>query len=132
MKFDFRIIPHHKERYDSVGDYFIRHGVWNFRVSRMQDKRYCWLVFLHEIIEWTICKLMGVKVRDIDRFDIAYEKARKLNRRAPCGCNCEVEPGDDVHSPYFDAHQTATHCERLIASALGVNWDKYNNAVESL
>lgn len=104
----------------------------------MRDKRYCWLVLLHEIIEWSICRLQGVKNRDIDRFDIAYEAERSTRQasnsksHAPCGCSYKDEPGDDIHAPYHEAHKVASQCERLIAKALGVDLIKYDEAVMRL
>lgn len=129
----FQIIPHAKQRYETCGDYRRQHGVWCIRVSRMKDKRYCWIVFLHEIIEWAICRLTGVKCKAIDEFDMIYEKWRAAGKeKAPCGCKFWDEPGDDCHAPYHHAHQVATACERLIAEALGVDWMKYNEAVARL
>jgi hypothetical protein len=133
MLIDFRIIAHGKQRYDTVGDYFVKYRVLHFRISHMKDRRYPVLVFLHEMIEFFICRLMGVRLRDIDNFDIAYEKARaRGDKRAPCGCVIEEEPGDDVHAPYNQAHDTATVCEQIIAQVLGVNWNDYAKTAESL
>jgi hypothetical protein len=130
MLIDFRIIAHREQRYPTVGDYFRKDGRFHFRVSRMKGA-YPVLVFLHEIVEFFICRQQGVKLRDIDRFDRDYEKARDSGR-APCGCTIEEEPGDDPHAPYFDAHQTATQCERAIAKCLRVDWNEYEKAVRSL
>jgi len=131
MIIDYQIIPHRRQRYDTVGDYYGKHGAWNFRVSRMKDYRYEVLVFLHEIIEFMLVRLAGIKLRDIDRWDRDYEKWRQ-DDSAPCGCKLYEEPGDDPHAPYHLQHVTATKCERLIADALGVKWSEYNAAVEAL
>src|SRR5215469_29325 len=123
MKIDFEIIAFSRMRYPSSGDWFRKGGVWFFRVARFKDKRYSFLVFFHEFIEWGICQLQGIKQRDVDRFDMAYEKARDIGEaQAPCGCKFQDECGDDIHAPYREAHQVATACERLIAKALGVDW----------
>jgi len=149
MLIDYREIPHKKMRYDTCGDYFwstdalpsVTQKLLNFRVSKMSDKRYPVLVFLHEIIEFFMCRLAGVKMKAIDRFDVDYEEARGFQIKsdvgqfktfAPCGCRFYEEPGDDPHAPYHEAHQVATACEKLIAKALGVDWKKYNDEVESL
>lgn len=133
MRLDYRVIPHRAQRYPTAGDYFRRKGVWCFRVSRMKDKRYAVLVLLHEIIEFFLCRLAGVKMGEIDRFDIKYEESRAGGwSDSPCGCKHVDEPGDDPHSPYHVEHQTATKCEKIIAKAIGVNWREYNEAVESL
>ena len=137
MKLRFEIVAHKNQRYETVGDYFQRKGVWWFKVSRMKDKRYCWLVFFHEMIEWGLCRLWGIKQRDIDKFDMAYEKARAVRWPVPpghvsCGCRIKDEPGDDIHAPYHDAHAIATECERLIAKALNVDWLSYDEAIAKL
>jgi hypothetical protein len=134
MKIDFQIIPHKRQRYDTCGDYFFVRKVLNFRVSKMSDDRYPILVFLHEMIEFFMCRLAGVKMKDIDRFDMEYEKWRggADTNPAPCGCRFYEEPGDDPHAPYHLQHQTATQCEKIIAKALGVNWKDYNDEVEGL
>ena len=101
----------------------------------MKDKRYIWLVFFHEVIEWGLCRLWGIKQRAIDKYDIAYEQARagkKDVKAAPCGCWIQDEPGDDIHAPYHDAHTVASECERLIAKALRVDWLNYDIAVSKL
>jgi len=140
MKIDFAIIKHSRQRYETVGDWFKKAGVWYFRISRMKDKRYVWLVFIHEFIEWALCQLNGVKQKDIDKFDRDYEDSRPLGApgsrhsevRTPCGCLHREEPGDDPHAPYHEAHAIASECERLIAKALGVNWVTYDEAVNDL
>ena len=134
MILEFKIIPHKKQRYKTCGDYFKKRGCWRFRVSKMKDARYSVLVFLHEIIEFFMCRLLGISMKAIDRWDMEYEVARVMPGRkiAHCGCAFFEEPGDDPHAPYHRAHVAATHCERLIADALGVKWDEYNAVVEDL
>lgn len=139
MKFDFRIIAMKAMRYPSVGDYFERGGAMQFRVAKMKNGRYHWLVFAHELIEWIICRITGVSMAAITKFDKQYEKDRdwysfdpNAKWTAACGCPFQEEPGDDIHAPYYDAHQTATKCEKLIALALDVDWKAYEETVESL
>lgn len=93
-----------------------------------------WLIFFHEFIEWGLCRLWGIKQRQIDKFDKAYEKARPSHgeAQAPCGCWVKDEPGDDIHAPYHDAHAVASQCERLIAKAIGVDWVSYDEAIAKL
>lgn len=131
MILEFKIIPHRKQRYKTVGDYFKKRGCWRFRVSKMKDARYSVLVFLHEIIEFFMCRLLEIRMETVDSYDITYEKTRESGI-APCGCKHFEEPGDDPHAPYHRPHVTATKCERLIADALGVKWDEYNAVVEDL
>lgn len=134
MKIDFQIIPHNQQRYNTVGDYWRETlDEWHFRVSAMDDGRYHWLVFIHELIEAGYCYMRGIPWTEIDAFDMTYEDARKFGqKRAPCGCKFQNEPGFDKHAPYHKGHKLADKCERLLAHALHVQWKEYNKEVESL
>jgi hypothetical protein len=133
MIIEFKIISHKRQRYNTVGDYFKKQGRWLFRVSKMEDTRYTVLVFLHEIIEFFMCRMLDISVEAIDQFDLAYEQAREREvGNAPCGCRFYVEPGEDPHSPCHRPHEVATTCERLIAEAIGIKWEQYCEVVESL
>jgi hypothetical protein len=134
VKIDFRVIAHKRQRYETVGDWYRAGGAMQFRASRMSDRRYAVLVFVHELVEWLLCREAGVKARDVDRFDMAYETARErpVHFCAPCGCDFYEEPGDDPHAPYHAQHVVASAVERTVAKAMGVDWDKYNDEVESL
>src|ERR1039458_6453251 len=105
MKIDYQVIPHRKQRYPTVGDYWFARRVLNFRVSKMSNAYYPVLVFLHEMIEFFMCRLAGVKMRAIEKFDREYEKARGKQPKTPCGCKWREEPGDDPHAPYYLQHQ---------------------------
>lgn len=125
-------IPHSSQRYDTVGDYWESEGVTHFRVSSFPDKemgkslaeRCEWLVLVHEVVEYTLVKLAGINLSDIDRFDKAFE-AKRASKDVS-------EPGDDPASPYFHQHQAATAVERVLAVLLGVSWKEYENAVIKL
>jgi hypothetical protein len=127
-------IPHREQRYETVGDYVeCSKDTTEFTISKMRPLKYCWLVALHEIIEWTICHINKIPGKAIDKFDMAYEQARKRgDQKAPCGCGFTDEPGFDRHAPYVDAHRAATQCEKIIAKALGIEWGPYGDAVEKL
>lgn len=135
-EFWVQFIPHKQQRYDTCGDYEeLAPDLTKFSISRLSPVKYSWLIMLHEIIEWSICCLTGVKTKDIDKFDMEYEKARAGNREsaeAPCGCPFYAEPGDDPHAPYAAAHACATLCEKAIARELGVDWEAYSEAIDKL
>jgi hypothetical protein len=118
-------VPHLNQRYNTVGDWYLDWaGELVIRVSQMGDPNMEMCVLLHEQIEAQICLLNGVTDEMVDRFDMAYEAAR------PEGD--DSEPGDDPHSPYYRAHQTASAAERAIALALGVSWSDYEDKIASL
>jgi len=133
MIIEFKVIPHRKQRYDTVGDYWVDgKKQLNIRISKMHDHKHQTLVFLHELIELFMVRAAGIKLKDIDRFDKKYEETRKSFTTADCGCEHLVEPGDDPHCPYGKQHRTATACEKLIADHLGINWQEYEKAIENL
>lgn len=115
------IVPHRKQRYPTVGDYYKKNGELHMRVSKMNSKHE-FLVLIHELIEWFLIDQKGISIKSIDDFDILYEETK----------TDESEPGNDPNAPYFDEHQYATYIEKLLAEKLGVNWDKYDKAVNNL
>ncbi len=117
-------IPHANQRYETVGDYIETGGVTKITVSEMPDTRYELLVAIHELIEKTLVDAHGIRVADIDAFDRAFEEAR------PEGD--ESEPGDAPNAPYRCEHRFATRIERLLAKALGVDWNIYDRVVVGL
>lgn len=123
-KIIFDVIPHKKQRYQTCGDYFEKGGDTHIRVSKMNAKHE-FLVLIHELIEWFLIKLKGISIKEIDAFDIQFEKDRLLGL-------VMGEPGDDPKAPYYDEHQFATLIEKLLAEKLRVNWVKYDEHVNSL
>lgn len=122
-------IPHAEQRYPTVGDYWhpkLSGGTetTQVRVSDMGNTDYEFLVAIHELVELHLCKKRGISVEAIDKFDIAFEASRKPESFD--------EPGDDLSAPYHKEHVFATWIERLVAQEMGVNWDTYNEVVNSL
>ena len=109
-----KVIAHAEQRYNTVGDYFTKDGVEEFRISRLSDERHEHLVLVHELIERILCHHRGISNEAIDRFDFEYEQSGKSG-----------EPGDELNSPYYAEHQFASGIERQLAAALGVNWNRY-------
>lgn len=123
------IISHAGQRYETVGDYFLREGLDGqqellIRVSEMSDWRHQALVAIHELAEIYLCAHAGVEIGAIDKFDMDFEEKR------PEG-NFD-EPGDAVDSPYRDQHCTATAIERLMCAQFGLPWKQYEDEVNSL
>ncbi len=123
-KIDIQAIPHSSQRYETAGDYYETKDGLKIRVSLMDDPRYEFLIALHELVEAKLCEHRGVQIADIDAFDFAFEAGRMPGDT--------TEPGDDVNAPYFKEHQVATIIERLVAGELGVNWERYSQAVLAL
>lgn len=121
---DVKIIPHNEHRYPTVGDWWFKNGVLYVRCSRLSNWRYEACIIVHELVEWFICMHDGVKEKDVDAFDIAFEKARKPGNND--------EPGDDNKAPYRKQHCIATGVERILAALLGVSWNDYADEIEAL
>lgn len=117
-------LPHNKQRYPTVGDWFDAHGLTVFRISNMDNEFYERLVFIHEFIEQTLCLKRGITEWSVDAFDMAYEDNRKPGD--------DSEPGDSELAPYYEEHQFATAIERRLAEELGISWAHYDKTVSAL
>ena len=127
LRINIRTIPHRRQRYSTCGDYWQNADTLRLKVSKMPEWRWEFLVAVHELIEWGLCKHAGVGLSNIDRFDIQFEKDREAHQWPK-----DLEPGDDPRAPYHSQHFLATSIERILAYALGVNWKAYEDYVESL
>lgn len=116
LDFDFRVVDHQAQRYDTIGDYFVDQRGLHFRMSRLGDWRYEACVLVHEITEYLLVRAAGIDVTAIDRWDIDY-----------CG---EGEPGEDPSVPYHHQHMMADAIERTLALFLGVGWNDYEETIE--
>ncbi len=127
-KADFVIsqVPHRKQRYETVGDWIPGRPA-EIRVSRMKDQRYVFLVALHEMIEYELCKKNGISDNEVVAFDVNFEAERQKNMHP-----IEAEPGNDPRAPYRDEHDFATMIEMMVAQKLGVKWSAYEKTLMSL
>lgn len=126
MKIDIKTIPHREQRYNTVGDYFSDKKGLHFRISDLG----CWefeaAVLLHELTEYFWVKMKGIKISDIDAFDMYFEKEREMGIHSE-----DAEPGDDPKSPYHIGHCLATAVERLWIGVSGKSWEMYAQACEN-
>jgi hypothetical protein len=119
-------VPHKKQRYETVGDW-IPGSPAEIRVSRMKDQRYIFLVALHEMIEYELCKMHGVTDREVVAFDVNFEAERSMNLHPN-----DAEPGDHPKAPYRDEHEFASMVEMMVAKKMGVSWSDYEKTVLAL
>ncbi len=119
-------VPHKKQRYETVGDW-IPGTPAQIRVSRMKDQRYVFLVALHEMIEYELCKMHGITDREVVAFDVNFEAERRMNLHP-----LDAEPGNHPKAPYRNEHEFATMIEMMVAQKLGVSWSDYEKTVLSL
>jgi len=126
VKFVVSEVPHRKQRYETVGDWIPGKPV-AVRVSRMKDERYVFLVALHELIEYELCRMKGITDERVVEFDKKFERERSMGLREKW-----EEPGDDARAPYRREHQFATMIERMVAQKLAVRWPDYEKTVTAL
>ena len=128
MKINIETIPHEKQRYPTVGDWWWDNdGTIQIRVSEMYNEKYEFLVALHECVEIMLCKERGITEEEVSDFDIKFEAEREMKQHSE-----EDEPGDDDRAPYKSEHFFATNIERQMALELDVDWNQYDSAVVSL
>ena len=126
-RIEIQSINHNKQRYETVGDYYDWDGSMQFRVSKMGDWRYEFLVILHELVEWALVRHAGVTLESIDDFDKNFEADRLKGLHSD-----DEEPGDDKKAPYYKQHQFASKVEKMAARMLKVKWNEYDKTVMSL
>ncbi|MDG6918493.1 MAG: hypothetical protein JRN62_03550 [Nitrososphaerota archaeon] len=122
-------VPHREQRYPTVGDWIppTKTRPAKIRASRMKDRRYTFLVALHEFIEYRLCKEEGITDEVVVDFDVQFEEERKAGLHGKY-----EEPGDDPRAPYRAQHKFATRVERMTAKELGISWRAYERTVNSL
>jgi len=119
-------VPHRKQRYETVGDWIPGRPA-QIRVSKMKDQRYVFLVALHEMIEYELCKMHGITDKEVVAFDVNFEAERRMNLHP-----LDAEPGNHPKAPYRNEHEFATMIEMMVAQKLGVSWSDYERTVLSL
>lgn len=118
MRIEVRTIDHGKQRYDTVGDYFMdKDGVLQVRISNAKDWRSEAAVLVHELVEYFLCRRSRVKLDTIDQWDKDHADA--------------AEPGDVPDCPYARQHRFAENLERLLVAELGLRWDEHERLVEA-
>ena len=128
--FSIRSVEHSKHRYETVGDWFTDDAkVTHIEVSNMSDERYEILVAIHELVEKVLCDKAGITEKQVDEFDMNYDyeyKSSSIDKQM------DSEPGNDPRAPYHKQHRIADVIERLLAIELDVDWNKYEEEINSL
>lgn len=123
--FNIKTIRHGEQRYPTAGDYWLdSEGTEQVRVSDAGNPDYEFLVAVHELIELWLCEKRGIPEPLIRAFDEEFERNRKEG-------NAD-EPGNDPRAPYHKEHLFATFIEQEIAGQIGIDWNEYDKALNSL
>jgi hypothetical protein len=118
MLIDILPIPHEHQRYDTAGDWFVKDGLLHIRPSSLSDDRHTFLLGLHELVEAVLCLKCGITQDQVDEWDETHKDL--------------PEPGDSSAAPYHRQHVIASVVEQLAAELLGVDWNEYSAAVDTL
>lgn len=118
------VVPKEKQRYATLGDYWTVPGTVDmdiYKVSDMKNEAYHVAILVHELVEYELCKKVGITEEDITEFDKWFEAE-----------GLEGEPGDHLRSPYRKQHRAATEVENMVIKAFGLEWDDYEKACEEM
>lgn len=111
-------MPHNQQRYDTAGDYFTEYNYDCYTISKLpKGWRAELAVFVHEMVEYQLCKEARIKEEDITNFDIE---------------SGHPDPGNLKDAPYYDQHKIATKIEKYIIKTLGLDWKEYDSDFEKL
>lgn len=111
-------------RYPTVGDWLepMELGMddtvlFEVKTADTGNLDYNFLIALHEMVEQYLCYRNGITDEKVTEFDKAH---------------LGEDPGLNSKAPYHEHHMTATEIEAIMATALGVNWVKYEDVQEKL
>jgi hypothetical protein len=119
LNIEIRTIPQKDQRYATVGDYWQEGDRDIFRISDCGNRKYEWMVAIHELIEKALNESRNITNDQVDVFDKKSE-------------NLEIEPGDEPDCPYRDTHCFATAAERMLCAAMGISWKEYDAFLSNL
>lgn len=110
------VIPHSQQRYDTVGDWIEGHFGTPHRitVSACGNPDYEFLVLLHELVEFWLCRQRGITQESVDAWDQAF---------------AGDDPGADPAAPYHREHTFACRIEELMAHEMGIELTEYDQAL---
>jgi len=113
---DIKVIPHNKQRYDTLGDYyFTKKGKLKVRVSDCNNQWYERMIIIHELIEETLTRYKGITEEEIMKFDLEHID--------------NEDPGSLNESPYHDEHMIALGIEQTLCLYMGIDWNIYDKRI---
>jgi hypothetical protein len=127
-----RTISHKDQRYPTAGDWITKEeggpeDEVSILVSAVDDPRMEFLIAVHELVEWFLCKEHAIRSENVTNFDAWFEEHK--NEMAEHGLN---EPGESLTAPYYHEHRFASVIERVIAHELNVDWREYERELDKL
>jgi hypothetical protein len=115
-------VPHNEQRYKTVGDWYENEdGEIYVTASQLTSWKREFLILVHELVEWGLCKNARITQYQVDKFDKAHEHLQD-----------KIELGDMRIAPYRKQHCLATAVERLLAAEMDVVWSDYEEELAKL
>ncbi len=93
-------IPHSKQRYDTMGDWYLKNGIWRIVVDKGDEEE---RIAIHELVEMMLCLKRGISEKAVTEFDLNYKGA---------------DPGRSRQAPYHHEHEFANKVERMLHKEL--------------
>ena len=122
------LVPIAEQRFTTLGDWYQNEdGSFTIAISKMLDWRHEFLVLIHELTEWSICRATGVSSQEADVFDRYWESDIKFGL-----VSIETEAGFSKDCPYRRGHIWGARMERLFCWLLGASWKDYERACNKL
>ena len=119
MKIIIETIPFVEQRYPTAGDwYYDNDGVVLIKVTDMGNWFLNFLIAIHELVEFALCKRRGISPETVDKFDMAHLDLD--------------DPGSHPFAPYKLEHFHATNIERLVSEQLGIDFEGYEDRIEEV
>lgn len=129
MNVYIKTIPHSEQRYDTCGDWWWEGSQLQIRVSSLGDTFYEQLIAFHEYAEALMCSKEGISEAEVTAYDERFEIMRAA---FPDVISADSEPGNQRLAPYKKQHARATELEKSLCKYLGLDWNKYDKAVNNL
>lgn len=129
MKINIEVIAHAKQRYETPGDWFWdSEGVLQIRVSKLPNPKFERLIIIHELVEILIetarQNIDPQRLLEItEESDKAFESGRTDD---------SAESGYRPDNPVYHGHMAASAIEHIAGMLLGVDYNKYSEAVAAL
>jgi hypothetical protein len=112
-------IKHKDQRYETVGDWqYDKSGNLNIAISDTKSPKMNALLFIHELIEATLCRENQITQEEVDTWDMTHLETS--------------DPGGVLGCPYYREHMIAEIVEKLMAHELNVDWRVYEKVIENL
>jgi len=118
MEITTEIVPLESQRYETLGDYFLTDNTLNFKITDTGNNTYNKLILIHELVEELMTSYKGIHEGDILKWDLEHKNSE--------------DPGREAGSPYRNEHMFAEMVERMICHQLEIDWNKYEEHLNSL